>query len=377
MNTSKQCRTEHNECIMLAPSQIANAFGPFDRMGMLGSRPPFSPEERMGGPGNWISVRRLPGKAGTMTLTLDVRECDEQGFWQPPKTFDKLWSEINARPEKDLARILARHTLRHIRKRTGKPIRDGFDIHIVIHTPNGKTGLGLGGSASSSAVVMAIDALYGYPIAGSPDGEIAILRLMGLGEKIAAGRVFYDNVAPLAVKAETVYLRQPAPGTRDIEVARLTCPRNLHMVTITPDYAVSTEDATKILKGKTIGVFEAEAAASRYMDIRHAFDTGDLDLLIRSAGNRIVEPYRGQLVHGLDTVREVVAELNASCDRRRPRFACGISGSGPTMYILAGSHADADRAGFEAHRALRDRGIFSWWFCHRPNPNGAEVIELH
>jgi homoserine kinase len=159
-------------------------------------------------------------------------------------------------------------------------------------------------------------------------------------------------------------------------VIGLTCPRNLHLVTITPEYAVSTETATKILKDKTLDVFAAESAASRYMDIRHALDTGDLDLLIRSAGNRIVEPYRGQLIDGLDSLYQLVNELN-SYDRRHPRFACGISGSGPTMYILASSYADADRAGYQAQQELLKRGIFSWWFCHRPNPNGAEVIELH
>jgi homoserine kinase len=115
------------------------------------------------------------------------------------------------------------------------------------------------------------------------------------------------------------------------------------------------------------GVREAEAAAARYMDVRHALDTGDMGLLIRSSGNRIVEPIRAELVRGLD----------GGYDPQRPRFACGISGLGPTMYVLTDSHATAEVAGYEAHRMLLKLGISSWWFCHRPNPNGAEIIELH
>jgi homoserine kinase len=125
------------------------------------------------------------------------------------------------------------------------------------------------------------------------------------------------------------------------------------------------------------GVREAEAAAARYMDVRHALDTGDMGLLIRSSGNRIVEPIRAELVRGLDALHRLVADLNEGYDPQRPRFACGISGSGPTMYVLTDSHATAELAGYEAHRMLLKLGISSWWFCHRPNPNGAKIIELH
>lgn len=376
MNTSTFTTNKYRECTVLAPAQIANCFGPLDRIGMLGRRPPFSPEEREGGPGNYIHVRRLPDKSNMLNLHIDLRECDERGYWKPPRRFDDLLAEIEARPERDLVRILARLTLRYLSRLIGHRTHDGLNIHIVIHTPNGKTGLGLGGSASSAAIVIAIDALFGFPITSSPNGEQALLRLMGKGEQIVAGTLFYDNVAPLAVGADAVYLRPGPDANKHPSVTRLTCPQSLHIVTITPDYELSTKLMNEILEDKTIRVREAEAAAASYMDVRHALDTGDLDLLIRSAGNKIVEPIRGTLIPGLDTLREVVRTLNDTYDASHPRFACGISGSGPTMYVLTDSQANADRVGYETYRALREQGIASWWFWHRPNPNGAEIIEL-
>lgn len=149
------------------------------------------------------------------------------------------------------------------------------------------------------------------------------------------------------------------------------------MVTITPDYELSTKTMNEALQGKKICVRQAEMAAAKYMDIRHAINTGDLALLIRSSGNQIVEPIRGQFVKEFQTVHQMVAHWNSSYPTDQPRFATGISGSGPTIYVLTDSHAHADFAGYEIHRVLKEQGIYSWWFCHTPNPNGAEIIELH
>lgn len=207
MNSPMSRNKQYKECTVLAPSQIANCFGPLDRMGMLGKRPPFSPEETTGGPGNWIKVERLADCKGQLDLYIEQRKCDEHGFWQPATRFTALLDEIAQNPKRDLVRILSKMVLRYIALIKGEKLSDGLRFHIVIHTPNGKTGLGLGGSASSAAVVIAIDALFGFPIASLPDGEQKILRMMGCAEKIVAGKTFYDNVAPLVVKSDAVYLR--------------------------------------------------------------------------------------------------------------------------------------------------------------------------
>jgi homoserine kinase len=117
-------------------------------------------------------------------------------------------------------------------------------------------------------------------------------------------RIFYDNVAPLAIRADVVYLGMPLRGQRLPKIKKLQCPENLHMTTITPDYAVSTAEATKMLRGKTVDILEAENAGGRYAEVMLALSTGDLNLLIRSCGNNLVEPIRAAKVPGLETLKK-------------------------------------------------------------------------
>lgn len=369
--------TKYTECTLLAPSQIANCFGPLDRMGMLGKRPPFSPEEKTGGPGNWIRIERLQSQAGRIDLHIDLRDCDEHGFWTDPRPFTTLLDDIKQHPEIDLVRILIKKTIRYIEFLCKEKITDGFKVHIVIHTPNGKTGLGLGGSASSAAVVLAIDALHGFYISNQPEGEQRLLRLMGKAENIVAGKTFYDNVAPLVIKAPVVYLQPQTESGEKPVFSRIHTPSRLHLVTITPNYPLSTRKMNKAIDNQTIDVRKAEAAAASYMNIIQALLTEDISLLIRSAGNEIAEPFRRKYVRGYEKVRRLVDDWNLVHSPSKPKFACGISGSGPTMYVLTDSHANAEYAGYEIHRALKEDNIATWWFCHRPNPNGAEIIELY
>ncbi|EIJ42434.1 homoserine kinase [Beggiatoa alba B18LD] len=362
----------YNKITMIAPAQIANFGGLFDRAGKLCRRPPLGAYDAEGGPGNWMQIERLSGKKGLIELDILVRKCDADGFWDDPVTFSQLLDEINRHPEKDVVRLLTQATCQQIATLSERPIEDGFRITIIIHTPNGQTGLGLGGSASSAAIVIGIDALYGSPIADSSDGQRRLLRLAAEGERIAAGRIFFDNVAPLVVKGDLIYI-PPSVGDSP-NVLALNCPPNLHVVTITPDFAISTSHMTAVLKDKTVGWQVAESAGDHKMEVMRALMSQDLGLLLKHATNTIIEPIRGQHIKGYSTAKQVVQALNAD-NPESPRYALGISGSGPTMYVMTGSMEEANHAGYEIHKALNEREqVYSWWFCHSVNPNGAEVI---
>ncbi|MEM7016593.1 MAG: hypothetical protein AAF512_04530 [Pseudomonadota bacterium] len=359
---------------MIAPAQIANFGGLFDRAGKLCRQPPLGIEDTEGGPGNWMQIKRLPGRKGHIELELYLRQCDATGFWEKPVEFTALMDELKHHPERDLIRILSHKTLDEISQTTSKPVDDGLSIQVVLHTPNGKTGLGLGGSASSAAIVMGIDALYGSPIANTPQGQMQLLKLAGEGEGVAAGRVFYDNVAPLIVKGDMVYITPGYDAEGCPIVQPMKCPAELHVVTITPEFAMSTSHMTQALKDKTVGWQIAEHSGDHKMEFMRGLLTDDLDLMIRNTRNLVTEPIRGALIQGFSTAREIVEDMNATYDSR-PEFAIGISGSGPTMYVMSRSLQSADQIGEEIHRALHEKdGIYSWWFCHTTNPNGAEVI---
>ncbi len=370
-------RLVYDKITMLAPAQVANFGGLFDRAGKLCRRPPLGRNDAEGGPGNWMQIHRLSGRKGVIELDIELRQCDESGFWRTPVEFTKLLDELKKHPERDLVRLLVQATCQQIETLCNRSIDDGFRIHIIIHTPNGQTGLGLGGSASSAAIVVGIDAMYGSPLAELPNGDIVLLQLAAEGERIAAGRVFYDNVAPLIIKGDVVYLA-PSANTQENnspKVLALDCPSQLQMVTITPDFALSTAEMTRILQGRTIDWHVAEKSGDHKMEFMRGLITKDIHLMIKHATNIVTEPIRGTVVKGYQTALQVVRERNAEFEADKPHFSLGISGSGPTLYALACSPEEANQIGYEIHQALKEKeGIYSWWFCHEPNPHGAEII---
>lgn len=364
-----------SRCTLSAPAQAANFLGLFDRMGFCCSLTPISPFSERGGPGNLITVERMPGASGTLDLTVYMRRCDPQCNWLPPVVFTALHQELAAHPERDIVRRVAERTLRHIGRIRKSPVRDGLLIEVTIHSPNGMTGLGLGGSASSAAVAMAIDQLYGSPVAQSKNGQDTLLLLMGQGERVASGRIFYDNVAPLLVPGDAVYV---APARRPGAVPRVhevKLPRGFHLVTITPEYSVSTKEATERLKAATVPVFSAEAAASGYLELAAALAGGDLPGIIANASKGVAEPVRAELVPELPILKRLVDSLNGSRSRREKSYACGISGSGPTMYVVTDSASNAQLVAAEATRAMRKSGVNAWAFVHTPETRGAQVLE--
>lgn len=369
-------RLVYDKITMVAPSQVANFGGLFDRAGKLCCRPPLGPHDAEGGPGNWMQIKRLPGRKGVIDVDIQLRRCDNDGFWEQPTTFTALLDEIKRHPEKDVLRLLTQATCQKISEYTGRVINDGFHIHVIIHTPNGQTGLGLGGSASSAAIVVGIDAMFGAPLAELPYGDTLLLRLAAEGERIASGRLFFDNVAPLIIKGDMVYISPSEEDSETLpEFTTFDCPSNLHMVTITPDFAISTSEMTRILTDKAVSWRTAEAAGDHKMEFMRGLLLRDIHLMIRHATNIVTEPIRGQVVRGFSTAQQVVREMNDHFEPDAPRFSLGISGSGPTMYALACSLEEANQIGYQIFQALRERdNIYSWWFCHSTNPHGAEII---
>ncbi|OUD14051.1 hypothetical protein [Thioflexithrix psekupsensis] len=361
---------------LLAPAQVANFGGLFDRAGKLCRRPPLGPHDAEGGPGNWMHITRLPDRKGHIELDIYLRRCDEQGYWQAPEPFTALLDHLRQHPEHDIIRLLTAATASQLSSVLGRKIDDGYRIQLIIHTPNGQTGLGLGGSASSAAIVVGIDALYGSPIAQLPRGELHLLRLAAEGERIASGRLFYDNVAPLIIKGDLIYLTPtPSNATEWPQVQSFECPSQLHLVTITPDFAVSTAEMTQRLQGQHVAWQVAERAGDYKMEFMRGLLLKDIHLMIRNATNLVTEPIRATAIRGYTTAQAVVSELNEAYDPEQPRFSLGISGSGPTLYALACSWEEANQVGYEIFKALQEKdGVYSWWFCHRTNPHGAEII---
>ncbi|QQK70910.1 homoserine kinase [Pectobacterium versatile] len=186
-------------------------------------------------------------------------------------------------------------------------------------------GSGLGSSACSVvAGLMAMNEFCGKPL-----DDNRLLTLMGELEGRISGSVHYDNVAPCFLGGvqlmleENGIISQPVPSFDD-----------WLWVMAYPGIKVSTAEARAILPAQ----YRRQDCIShgRYLaGFIHACHTGQAALAAKLMKDVIAEPYRTKLLPGFATARQAAEDIGA--------LACGISGSGPTLFSVCNDMASAQR----------------------------------
>ena len=181
---------------------------------------------------------------------------------------------------------------------------------------NMPVGSGLGSSACS--VVAALVAMNEF--AENPLSEHQLLVLMGKLEGRISGSVHYDNVAPCYLGGlqlmleEQGIISQPVPAFDE-----------WYWVMAYPGIKVSTAEARAILPAHY-----AKADIVRHGRLLggfiHACHSRQPKLAIAMMQDIVAEPYRTQLLPGFAQARERSLAAGA--------LACGISGSGPTLFAI-------------------------------------------
>lgn len=356
-----------------APAQVGNALGLFDHAGLLCSEPPQNEASREGGPGDVITIQRKPDSMEPLEIEYRKRACDEEGYWLDVEPFSDLADSINDEPSHDLARLLIEKTLKAISAAMESEINsNGMYVTVTKYTPNGKVGLGLGGSASSASIVMALDYMFREPLLSleEQDGILRRLSLMGDAEEVVSGHKFYDNVAPLAIPGGLIHIDDPDP--ENPKVTALPWPKDLWMTTITPEFALKTRQMREALNDKQVPWKQAEIASQYRAEVMRGLYTDDAARVIRYSGDSIVEGFRWPHIKASDALLKHIEQKRAA----DALYAIGISGSGPTVYVLSTSKREADQIGHELHEIWKHQGIMSWWFVHEHNKAGARVIEV-
>jgi homoserine kinase len=217
---------------------------------------------------------------------------------------------------------------------------------------------GLGGSAASSvAGAFVVNELLGRPFARMDLVDAALA-----GEQVAALSVHGDNIIPCLLGG-IVLIRSLAPP----DIVSLPVPRDLHVAVVHPHCRVSTAAARALLDGRRYPLEAAIANAANVGAFVSALYRDDVALLGRSIADALVEPVRAPLVPGFARVKDAALCHGA--------LACSISGSGPTMFAIAGSHGSAGRAA-EAMRAAfaEAAGLESDVFVGQVNITGTSVV---
>ncbi|WP_113626872.1 homoserine kinase [Pectobacterium peruviense] len=186
-------------------------------------------------------------------------------------------------------------------------------------------GSGLGSSACSVvAGLMAMNEFCGKPL-----DDTRLLTLMGELEGRISGSVHYDNVAPCFLGGvqlmleENGIISQPVPSFDD-----------WLWVMAYPGIKVSTAEARAILPAQ----YRRQDCIShgRYLaGFIHASHTGQAELAAKLMKDVIAEPYRTKLLPGFAAARQAAEDIGA--------LACGISGSGPTLFSVCNDMASAQR----------------------------------
>lgn len=198
-------------------------------------------------------------------------------------------------------------------------VEHGFEIEITKHI---KPGSGIGSSAASSAgAVVAANILVGEPFS-----KIDLVELAMAGELLASGSRHADNLAP-CIYGGFVLVRSAEP----LDIVELPFP-TLFATVIHPQIEIRTSEARSMLPAdvplkdavrnwSNLGAFVAGLAA------------GDHELIARSMVDTIVEPVRSKMIPKFAEVK--TAGLAAGA------LGGGISGSGPSMFMLSDSREKA------------------------------------
>jgi homoserine kinase len=179
-------------------------------------------------------------------------------------------------------------------------------------------GSGLGSSATS--IVATFHALNEYFV--RPFERQQLLRMMGKFEGQLSGSIHYDNVAPC-------YLGGMQLMTDDKDICQsLPVPQHWYWVMAYSGINVSTKMAREVLP-KQLPMSTAIAYArnlSAFVDALHRQQSQRAASFIKDV---VAEPHRRHLLAGFDEVSCKLNELGVQ--------ACGISGSGPTMFAVVDS----------------------------------------
>jgi homoserine kinase len=267
---------------VIAPATVANLVCGFDILGMALN----DPEDEM-----TLSLSDEPG--------IRIRHTDEYGL-----------SEL---PSGNVAGV----ALEALMEEYGKPI--GFDL--IIHKQI-KPGSGLGSSAASSAgAVVAANHLLDKVFSNED-----LVRFAMNGEKLASGVKHADNISPCIYGGVTL-IRSIFP----LDIIPLDGPP-LFVTVVHPQIEVRTSDSRQILR-KEVQLKDAIKQWGNIAGLVAGFMKKDLDLIGRSLEDVIVEPVRSILIPGFDEVKTKCRDAGA--------LGGGISGSGPSIFMLSKEEATA------------------------------------
>jgi homoserine kinase len=228
----------------------------------------------------------------------------------------------------------------------------GFEVIISKQI---KPGSGIGSSAASAAgAVVAANHLLDN-IFSKED----LVRFALFGEKVASGVKHADNIAPCIYGGITL-IRSIFP----IDIIAIPAP-SLYVTVVHPQIEVRTSDARQILR-KQVLLKDAIRQWGNIAGLVAGFMKQDYDLIGRSLEDVIIEPVRSILIPGFH-------EVKATC-KAAGALGGGISGSGPSVFMLSKDVATATRVEALMQAIYTRIGLDHHTYVTTINQQGVKII---
>ena len=166
-----------------------------------------------------------------------------------------------------------------------------------------------------------------------------------------------DNIVPCVLGGFTVAVA----GDGGVDYARLEPPERLQVVLVVPDFPLLTLKARSVLP-REVPFQDAVVNLGRVGLLTAAMASGETRLLRTAMEDVLHQPYRMELVPGLEEVRQAALEAGA--------LGAALSGAGPTMMALV--EEDGEGVGRAMQAAWEVKGIISRRMVLRVDRDGLQ-----
>jgi homoserine kinase len=228
----------------------------------------------------------------------------------------------------------------------------GLEMTIEKHI---KPGSGIGSSAASAAGSVAAANI----LLGNKFSKNELIQFAMNGEKLASGVKHADNIAPCLLGGITL-IKSILP----LDIVALSSPP-LYVTIVHPQIEVKTSDARQILR-KQVLLKDAIKQWGNIAGLVAGFLQSDYGLIGRSLEDFIIEPVRSILIPGFDEVKRQCKAAGA--------LGGGISGSGPSIFMLSTSYAIAKDVEKEMNTIYNRIGIDHSTYVTTINTEGVKII---
>ena len=304
-----------NEVKVLAPATVSNVVCGFDCLGFA-----------LEGPCDEMTIRKIGERV--------VRIINHDDYGLPTDPIRNVAGvALNA--------LMAAAELDH-----------GFEVQI---TKLIKPGSGIGSSAASACgAVVAANRLLSDRFS-----QIELVELAMAGEMLASGSRHADNLAPCIFGGFTL-----VRSTEPLDVVSIDFPA-LFATIIHPQIEIKTSEARAMLP-KQVPLADAIRNWSNLGSLVAALGKSDYSLISRSMEDTIVEPVRKSLIPKFDEVKS--ASLAAGA------LGGGISGSGPSVFMLSETEEVAEKVESAMRYAYNPTGIPYNTYVSRIHPDGVRFV---